>query len=268
MTNPIGWCDVTWNPITGCDSVSPGCDHCWARRMARRLAGRHGYPEAPNHFDVTLHPDTLEQPLKWKKPRRVFVCSMSDLFHPGVDHDFRLRIFETIAATPQHTYMILTKRPESCKWGLPRLFYLWKPLSNVWLGVTAENQEQADKRIPLLLQTPAAVRFVSVEPCLSAVDIRAYLWAVGASTVGPWRFPSGRVVHTGGMGGQTVSSSPANELHWCICGAETGPGARPMELVWARDLRDQCKAAGVPFFMKAVTGGMIPDDLMIREFPE
>lgn len=250
MTTKIEWADEVWNPVTGCTQITAGCRNCYAKRMARRLAGRYGYPEAPNHFDVTLRADRLDQPLKWKKPRRIFVCSMSDFFHTLVPLWFQAAILARIKRCPQHTFMILTKRPGqavlfhyACGWDYP----------NIWLGVTAENQEQADKRIPLLLQVPAAVRFVSVEPMLGPVDL--------------WRY------HHYDPNDMRVCPRPRNiptrykRLRWVICGAETGPGARPMKPEWARDLRDQCKAAGVPFFMKAVSGGAIPDDLMIREFP-
>ncbi len=271
MTNPIGWCDVTWSPITGCDPVSPGCDHCWARRMARRLAGRYGYPEAPNQFDVTLRPDRLEQPLRWKKPRRVFVCSMADLFHPDVPFKYISRVFNVMSDCgdqgKQHVFMVLTKRPERIRPFLAQ----WLPyqvsghLPNVWLGVTAENQEQADKRIPLLLQVPAAVRFVSVEPMLSSINIERYLMSCNgcgnqgsAAYITRWEDSLCRA-----CGKEEEGPS----LDWTICGSETGPGARPMELEWARDLRDQCKESGTPYFFKKATGGDVPDDLMIREFP-
>lgn len=242
--------------------------------MARRLAGRYGYSEAPNHFDVTLRPDRLDQPLKWKKPKRIFTVSMGDLFHPLVPVEFIDEVFATITRCPQHIFLLLTKRPQQmmdyvlnaeyqvwCRAYDADCMIAWSdfewPLPNVWLGVTAENQEQADKRIPLLLQVPAAVRFVSVEPMLSAVDLSQWLEVDYHALFAEAEY-------------EPISRNDPRyeELSWCIVGAETGPGARPMKLEWARDLRDQCKQAGVPFFFKKATGGGVPDDLMIREFPE
>ena len=405
----IEWADTVWNPVTGCTPVSPGCAHCYARAMARRLAGRCGYP-ADEPFRVTLHPERLEEPLQWKKPRRVFVGSMSDIFHKEVPDKFLDRIFAVIALCPQHTFLILAKRPERMRlyltnasrpfaiqkamdeisvdlasksiseewrpvpgyegsyevsnhgrvrrvgggstkgrrnlegilrpratrggyrsvcfsmeaqlnqvrinrlvleafagpppfpdaearylngnptdnrivnlcWGSKKdnmadasrhgTAGVWMkgrakftpdqvaeirdlrakgmklddiaakfntnrkhisaiclgrkyrpstipwPLPNVWIAVTAEDQQRANERVPLLLQIPAAVRFVSVEPMLETVDLSSWL--------------------------------PC--LDWVICGCETGPQARPMEADWVRDLRDECTAAGVPFFLKAM----------------
>lgn len=169
MASKIEWTDETWNPITGCTKISAGCAHCYAERMARRLAGRCGYPEAPNHFDVTYHPDRMMQPTKWKKPRRVFVCSMSDLFHDDVPKHVVWAIWSRMSCTEQHTFQVLTKRPERALSVLNDLYaqHNWgDPSPNIWLGVTAENQRAANERIPFLLQIPAAVRFVSCEPLL------------------------------------------------------------------------------------------------------
>ena len=220
----------TWNPITGCSAVSEGCRNCYARRMARRLAGRHGYPEYPHHFDVTLRPDRLDEPLRRKKPTTYFVCSMSDLFHPGIPPWFVCEVWQVMRECPQHLFQILTKRPKR----MLRLIKTYiadhefgiEPLPNVYLGVSCENQATADERIPLLLRTPAAVRFVSVEPMLAAIDIRAYL----PGTEGRGEYCCG--------------------LDWVIVGGESGPGARPMHPDWARSLRDQCQEAGVPYFYK------------------
>jgi len=186
---------------------------------------------------------------------------MGDLFHPAISAEYIVDLYETMTFLKRHTFIVLTKRPEriaSVLYGQEGNWYLGGGdyIPNIWLGVTAENQQAADERIPLLLQIPGAVRFVSVEPMLGRVDIESYLWAVGASTAGPWRFPSGRVVHTGGIGGQMISSTPASELHWVICGAESGSGARPMDEDWVRSLRDQCVSADVPFFYKQrIDGG-------------
>jgi protein gp37 len=204
--------------------------------MARRLAGRFGYPDAPDHFDVTLHPDRLDQPLHWRKPRRVFVCSMSDLFHEEVPFEFTMEVFETMEATPEHTYQVLTKRPQRMvsfyHWMCEEeydssvgMYGNWPWPRNCWAGVTAENQEAANERIPHLLETPAEVRFVSCEPLLGGVDLRDYMRGFA-------RF---------------LSSSG---LDWVIVGGESGPGARPMHPDWVRSLRNQCKGSGVPFFFK------------------
>ena len=239
MTTKIEWCDETWNPITGCSPISAGCDNCYARRMARRLAGRFGYPETPNHFDVTFHPDRLDQPLKWKKPRRIFVCSMGDLFYEGVEDHQINSVFIRMVNTARHKYLILTKRPERMK-DFISIGTGWRGMmENIWLGVTAENQQTADERIPILLQIPAAVRFVSGEPMLEEIDLAPYL---------------------GGyyLGEQSLGRRSA--LDWVICGPETGPGARECKPEWIEDLYEQCKAAGVPFFDKR-------KNYLAREFP-
>lgn len=276
MTTRIEWTDETWNPVTGCTKASPGCDHCYAERMSHRLAGRAGYP-LDEPFRVTLHPDRLGEPLRWRKPRRCFVVSMGDLFHEDVPFEFVAAVFGVMAACPDSTFQVLTKRP-----GRALEWYGWAayrhpnresahkrcmraaglagvcgticpdgpwPLPNVWLGVTAEDQARADDRIPLLLQIPAAVRFVSVEPMLGPVD----LWAISD---GSWYDGEGATRYNaltgtawwGGTGDHGLGGGP--RLDWVICGAETGPMARPMNLDWARSLRDQCVAAPVPFFFK------------------
>lgn len=243
MPTKIQWADETWNPITGCSKISDGCKNCYAERMAKRLAGRFGYP-ADEPFRPTLHPDRLNDPRKWKKHRRVFVCSMSDLFHEEVPNEWRIKVFNAMATDIflpcKHTYLILTKRPENMK----RFFDLNTkvgdpvPWPNVWLGVTAENQEQYDKRIPLLLQIPAAVRFVSIEPMLGPIDVKKWLFHDDCD-------------HYDCDGDCPVGLNPPFAgIDWVICGGESGPGARPVHPDWVRSLRDQCQAAGVPFFFK------------------
>jgi protein gp37 len=295
----IEWAEKTWNPITGCTKISEGCRNCYAERMSKRLAGRYGYP-ADDPFKVTFRPERLGEPLKWKKPSRIFVCSMGDLFHEDVPDEFIDQVFGVILACrvlnniPNHTFLILTKRPErmvrylterepvellkawaniapvrtdneditfdelvysECchdwdkngrnskgseykPWGYVQK--LW-PLPNVWLGVTAENQEQADKRIPILLQIQAAVRFVSVEPMLGPISLGA--WLLSPGWIPTYYDPD----NCNGY----PSAEPTNEnIQWVICGGESGPGARPIHPEWARNLRDQCVAAGVPFFLK------------------
>lgn len=279
MPTKIEWTDETWSPITGCTPISEGCQNCYAKRMATRLKGRYGY-DKDNPFKVTLHPDRLDQPLKWKKPRMIFVCSMGDLFHEDVPDEWILRVFNTIRKCspgvgdyPVHTFLILTKRPERMRNVIMRMrfnrdknpmMYLDKEgdltgypmgqrIKNVWLGVTAENQQRADARIPILLQTPAAVRFVSVEPMLGPVDLNRWLrpscslckgsMSIDASPYSGGK-PCPRCIDDQGC--------DPDRLHWVICGGESGPDARPMHPDWVRSLRDQCKEAEVPFFLKSM----------------
>lgn len=220
----IEWATDVWNPVTGCSKVSEGCRHCYAERVAGRFWGDRKFT------DVRVHPERLDQPLHWKKPRRVFVNSMSDLFHPVVDDDFIEDVFRVMARTPQHTYMVLTKRPEQMRAWFEG-YDAVRPLPNVWLGVSVENQKAADERIPMLLGTPAAVRFVSCEPLLGPVKLVKWL-----PSYDPMQHYA-RPVHE-------------EKLDWVIAGGESGPGARPMHPDWARGLRDACVAAQVPFFFK------------------
>jgi protein gp37 len=230
--------------------------------MSKRLAGRFGYPEAPDNFKPTLHPDKLDQPLKWKKPRMIFVCSMGDLFHEIVSDDTISAIWHRMIAADQHTFQVLTKRPKRMAELIPKLFndfftgdHYTPP--NIWLGVTAENQEAADERIPWLLKTPAAVRFVSVEPMLGPVDLQKYL--------------RHDPVLCGCESNASLCPYRNQRIDWAICGGETGPGARPMKAGWALDLARNCQEAGVPFFFKkwgsAFEGD--PDAVkMRREWPK
>jgi len=237
----IEWTDVTWNVVTGCSKVSAGCANCYAERMAKRLAGRCGYPKE-NPFAVTFHPDRLEMPMRLKKPSRIFVNSMGDLFHPEVKGEWLSQVFSAMANAhwiKGHTFSVLTKRPERMKSVIEEIgenlaeqrkgvknpdgstthkVTFTFPLKGVELGVSVEDQKTADERIPILLQTPAAMRFVSYEPAL------------------------GPVVFNGPAGG--------GKIDLIIMGGETGPGARPMNPEWARKVRDDCAAAGVPFFFK------------------
>lgn len=248
VKNADGTQGKTWNPVTGCTKISPGCAHCYAARMAHRLAGRCGYPPAPNEFKVTLHPEKLSEPGKWRKPSMVFVDSMGDLFHPDVPDAFIEMVFLRMANFYWHTFQVLTKRAERMQQFVTALDAkeiigdVVRPFRNIWLGVSAENQKCADERIPLLLQTPAAVRLVSVEPMLSAVNLSPYL---------PILLPDGTPVFSYRQGLKVG-------LDWVICGSESGPGARPAMASWVLSLRDQCQAAGVPFFLKQlVIGGKL-----------
>ena len=235
MKNSGIWWDVSWNPMTGCTHVSEACDHCYAERMARRFNLRDlrdgERVSIDNYFVPRFHPDRLDAPLHWRKPRRIFVCSMSDLFHEAFTDLSVGRVLDVIRECPQHTFVILTKRPERMRHVMHDIelnHHRDHHLPNLWLGVTVENQARADERIPILLDTPAAVRFVCCEPLLGAVDlVRGHQWAKGCLT-DHYKAP----------------------IDWVIVGGENGPGARPMKPEWALGLYQQCKAAGVPFWWK------------------
>lgn len=318
MPTKIGWTNETWNPVVGCSKVSPGCDNCYAERMALRLGfmGHGKYQAVINNPDNVIggkagkwtgktfcDEKALEKPLHWKKPRMIFVCSMGDLFHGSVPFEFVDKVMAVIALCPQHTFQILTKRPERMAeyltetrrnipiyneaavitkgdWEMMPLDMAqtrssggqWWPLSNLWLGVTAENQEMADKRIPTLLQIQVAVRFVSIEPILEKVGLN-YI-KIGTLTTldaldGWERDVSPKL-------GVIASRKNKNHIDWVIVGCESGPGRRECKTEWARDIVDQCKAADVPVFVKQLNiGGKVvkdidqfPDYLQIREFPK
>ncbi len=289
----IEWTDAVWNPVTGCSKVSQGCKHCYAERMAKRLAGRDGYP-ADDPFRVTLHPEKLDMPIRWRKPRRIFVNSMSDLFHPDVPDEFIDKVFAWMGVANWHTFQVLTKRPERMasylsasvrpRRVLDRMNFLglaritrWPalghnewPLPNVWLGVSVENQQAADERIPLLLQTPAAVRFISAEPLLGPVDL-AHLHIGVLSTHPQSAGAFGFNALTGERLGLWVGRQKGAwlpRLDWVIVGGESGPGARPMHPDWARRIRDACKAAGVPFLFKQHGEWLPADEHMRGMWPE
>lgn len=205
----IEWTDATWNPVTGCTKISPGCKHCYAERLSERLRAM-GNPRYRNGFDVTLHPDTLDIPLRWKEPRLIFVNSMSDLFHEKVPYSFIARVFDTMCLASHHVFQILTKRASRLAELAPAL--PWP--SNVWMGVSVESQDYV-WRVALLRQVPAAIRFLSLEPLL-----------------GP------------------ITELNLDGIHWVIVGGESGPNARPMHPEWARRVRDLCQSQHVPFFFK------------------
>lgn len=250
MPSNISWTDETWNPVTGCTKVSQGCKHCYAETMAHRFGAR--YPDG--FGTVTRHPDRLEIPLRWKKPRRIFVCSMSDLFHSAVPDSFLGLVFGVMALLPRHTFQVLTKRAQRmAEWSRGVMHYPngdqsqrpvpgWPP--NVRLGVTVEDQATADERIPLLLQTPAAVRFVSYEPALGPVDFTRLTILEPLPPHGPGVWLNALTGHVAGPDDMIA------HLDQIIVGGETGPGARPMHPDWPRSVRDQCKAAGVAFHFK------------------
>lgn len=205
----IEWTDATWNPITGCTKISPGCKNCYAERLAMRLREM-GNPRYKNGFRITLHPDQLDLPLKWTKPKMIFVNSMSDLFHDAVPDEYIKKVFTVMVKAHWHIFQILTKRAERLAKLAPDL--PWP--SHIWQGVSVENQAYT-KRVFYLQKVPAAVRFLSVEPLL-----------------------------------RPITSLPLDGIHWVIVGGESGPRHRPIKQEWVRDIRKQCLRARVPFFFK------------------
>lgn len=279
----VEWIDATWNPVTGCSPVSEGCENCYAKRHAERFRGRFGYSE-DEPFRVTVHGDRLDQPLRWKKPRRILVCDMGDLFHEDVPEDTLDSVFDTMALACQHTFLVLTKRPQRMREYLSTItnrlgygaFYLLKGklLHNVWIGVTAENQRTADERIPILMSIPAAVRFVSVEPMLGPVNLRSIDMRCTRTSYGEtWSKLdglSGRKFFQDHKG-PWVSAGPTSStsrIDWVICGGESGPGARPMNPAWAREIRDQSVDAGVPFFFKQWGEWRVGESKDFGRYPE
>jgi protein gp37 len=298
----IEWCDSTWNPTTGCTKVSSGCDICYAEKITERFHGKGSFAE------VKLHHDRIDAPLRWRKPRRVFVNSMSDLFHDKVPDEFIARVWAVMAATPKHTYQILTKRHGRMRallnddafhgevagmasalaitGELPSTGFAGRSvLPNVWLGVSVEDQKRADLRIPALLDTPAAVRFLSCEPLIGSVDLAGRGWLpvsagdpdpdaecktcgteefsdqhghetvhrCGSRHAEPCRvLPNGDCDLDGEPTGEWCNGpiQPYPRISWVISGGESGSGARPAHPDWFRSLRDQCQAAGVPYFFK------------------
>jgi protein gp37 len=277
----ISWTDETWNPIRGCSRVSAGCDNCYAMSVAYRFKGA-GQPYEglatlrkgkPDWVGVTAEvPSHLGDPLRWRRPRRIFVNSMSDLFHPSVSNEYIAAVFGVMAASPQHTFQVLTKRPaRAAEWfawikaqehpdGGPGpatvcgvfaanngadVDYLglrdrW-PLSNVWLGVSTEDQKTADERIPLLLRLPAAVRFISAEPLLGPLDLRKYLNVGGICECDPSDPQSDRCEGKG-RNGWIRCNAGGRRLNWVIVGGESGNAARPFDLGWARQIAKDCAA--------------------------
>ncbi len=298
----IEWTDATWNPITGCSVVSPGCANCYAMKLAgtrlKDIPSRQGLTRASKAGpvwtgEVRLNEEWLDQPLRWRRPRRIFVCAHTDLFHEAVPDQWIDRVFAVMALAPQHQFQVLTKRSARMRDYIPRAAgriadsiiamrkargdtnmvtvplahvragFSWWPLRNVWKGVSVEDQARADERIPDLLATPAAVRWISAEPLLGPIDLRRNLG--GTRWIGGQRGCGGTHRHNG-RPGDTIHgvfhvgdpSIPHHHhddrcrkgLDWVVVGGESGPGARPMHPDWARSLRDQCAEAGVPFLFK------------------
>ena len=228
----IEWTDATWNPVTGCTKISPGCKFCYAERLARRLQ-RMGNPRYENGFELTLHPDQIDLPLRWKRPRRVFVNSMSDLFHVRVPDSFIESVFATMERAHWHSFQVLTKRADR----LAALAHQLKWPKNVWMGVSVESEEYAG-RIDHLRTVPACVRFLSLEPLL-----------------GP------------------LPRLDLDGIDWVIVGGESGPNHRVADANWIREIRNQCLRARVPFFFKqwggvlAKSGGRVLDGRTWNQMP-
>jgi protein gp37 len=209
----IEWTNATWNPVTGCTKVSAGCDHCYAERFSERFRGVAGHPFSMG-FDLTLRPERLKQPLQWRRPRMIFVNSMSDLFHKQVPFEFVDRVFDVMETASWHTFQVLTKRSPRMRDYIRRRYGHCGAPVHVWLGASVENHTNLS-RVRHLVQTPVQLRFLSIEPLL-----------------GP------------------IGSLPLDGIGWVIVGGESGPNARTMEAQWAREIRDQCVAKSVPFFFK------------------
>ena len=220
QTSSIEWTDATWNPVTGCTKISPGCDHCYAERIAERFRGvpGHAYEQG---FDLSLRPERITQPIRWRQRRMIFVNSMSDLFHKQVPWDFVDQVFDTMERADWHIYQVLTKRSSLMRKFVTKRYGNKKAPSHIWLGTSVEDGTKTS-RVRHVQQMAAGVRFLSIEPL-----------------IGP------------------IGNLDLEGIHWVIVGGESGPGARPMKAEWAREVRDQCLAAGVPFFFKQ-WGGIRP----------
>jgi protein gp37 len=233
----IEWTDATWNPVTGCTKISAGCDNCYAARFSERFRGTPGHP-FENGFDLTLRPERLEQPLRWRRPRMIFVNSMSDLFHKDIPKEFIGKVFDTMEAAHWHTFQVLTKRSSLMRDFLKRRYGEGRGPAHIWCGVSVEDGTQLS-RVRHLHEAPAGVRFLSIEPLLG---------------------PIGELDLTG--------------IDWVIVGGESGPRARIMERAWVRPIRDQCKTARVAFFFKQwggirpKTGGRKLDGREWNQFPK
>jgi protein gp37 len=233
----IEWTDATWNPVTGCTKISAGCDHCYAERFSERFRGTRGHP-FESGFDLTLRPERLEQPLRWRSPRMIFVNSMSDLFHKEIPRHFIGRVFDTMEAAPWHTFQVLTKRSSLMRHFLHKRYGTQRAPVHMWFGVSIEDGTKTS-RIRHLREAPASMRFLSIEPLIG---------------------PIGELDLTG--------------IDWVIVGGESGPGARLMKQEWVRKIRDQCRDNGVAFFFKQwggprpKSGGRELDGRQWSQFPE
>jgi protein gp37 len=288
VQNPDGSKGHTWNPIVGCSKISPGCANCYAEKMAFRLKamGHQQYQDVVDENGwtgkVKYVPGSLKR-VNRKKPTMYFVCSMADLFHEAVSDSDIYKVFAFMAHNPQHIFQILTKRPKRMAELVPKIRDIAPDkLNHVWYGVTAENQQTADERIPILLQTPAAVRFVSVEPCLEAMDIVRFIGHRTFKCECGFHDTEMELVYMGGdcrlyscvKCGKTCQILPA--VNWVIVGCESGPKRRPCKLEWVRSIVEQCKETGIPCFVKQIEiNGKVskdmnewPEDLRVRQMPE
>jgi protein gp37 len=233
----IEWTDATWNPVTGCTKISAGCDHCYAERFAERFRGTPGHP-FKNGFDLTLRPERLEQPLSWRRPRMIFVNSMSDLFHKQVPTNFISQVFDTMERAEWHTFQVLTKRSSIMRDFLFSRYGSNRGPSHIWCGVSVEDGKRKS-RILHLRKAPAGMRFLSIEPLIGS-----------------------------------IGTLDLNGIDWVIVGGESGPGAREMKPEWVREVRDQCIAQDVAFFFKQwgglrpKSGGRALDGRQWNQFPE
>jgi protein gp37 len=232
----IEWTDATWNPVTGCTKISAGCDNCYAERLSERFRGVPRHPFSSG-FDLTLRPERLDQPLHWGRPRKIFVNSMSDLFHKGIPEEFVDQVFDTMERATWHLFQVLTKRSSRMRNYIRGHYGLAGTPAHLWLGVSVEDRSKIS-RINHLRQTPARVRFLSIEPLIGEIPDLAL-----------------------------------NGIDWVIVGGESGPWARPIDPRWVRDVRDKCLAAGVPFFFKqwgglrAKSGGRTLDGREWNQWP-
>ena len=260
----IQWTDATWNPVSGCSHVSEGCRNCYAESFARRFQKDFKPWTTPNAaHNVRLHPERFEQPLRWKKPRRVFVNSVSDLFHPNVPSVFIAKVFGAMQTASQHVFQVLTKRPERMRTWIEWFSTQWldrgaypAQYGHVWLGVSAEDQPTFDERVPLLLQTLAAKRFVSLEPMLGPINARRI-------RLTPPKRPEGAIRPIADWDEiDPLEHTAINELgiqyriksgiDWVVAGCESGPNRRNADIEWFRSIRDQCVSAATPFFLKQI----------------
>lgn len=219
-SSTIEWTDATWNPVTGCTKITAGCENCYAERFAERFRGVPGHPFETG-FDLTLRPERLDQPLRWQRPRMIFVNSMSDLFHKEVPRSFIDQVFEAMETAHWHVFQVLTKRSSLMRDYLQERYAESQPPAHIWCGVSVE-EGAAKIRVQHLRQAPAAVRFLSIEPLIGA-----------------------------------IGAVDLDGIDWVIAGGESGPGARPVHLEWLREIRDQCLRQGVAFFFKQ-WGGLRP----------
>ena len=284
----IPWTDESWNPVIGCTKIAGGCKNCYAEKMAKRFWKQWGLLTPPHHFGVKWFPERLDIPLHWRKPRKVFVCSMSDLFHPGVPVEFQMRVFNVMGRAKHHVFQILTKRPERMNIFVTELYKTFEkfpkdyrpqiPYPNIWLGTSISTQADADKNIPILLQIPAAVRFLSIEPMLEPICL-SNISCMRADSEAGWEGSHGGYPYLNCLTGREYTVLVGNDTNYkidqVIIGCESGPKARLCSIEVIRDAVRQCKDAGVACFVKQIplngkcskNPSEWPEDLRIQEYP-